>query len=1005
VIDLMIVYTKGLAQSLGTNLMTRLNFLVTRANTSYADSEVAITLRLVQATMVDYSDLTTDNDALYAATPGCPASCGAPFDPVTFGAIEGIRAAAGADLVSVLRNGSAFGGSGLAWVGSTSPNPLYSYSVITGCTAGCESVFIHELGHNMGNKHDRATTAWQAGGVASPTGGAFSYSFGYAFCSSGLLTCNPNLPPGSGGCSAVTQPECSTNGGSNFSDIMAYFHGSTERIYKFSNPAVNCASSVGDGVPRPCGVSSALPSTSADTAQSMNGTRIAMSSIKGTVVSTSLPGSLQFTATGYSAAESAGSVVLTVSRVGATPGVGNGAVSVNYATADGSAIAGLDYVSSSGNLFWAAGDTSNKTITVPLINDGVNENSEAFTVTLSGPSGAAGVYLGFPSSVPVLILSAWPPGGTIPAGWSSSATPTRPWTAVASPTYEGTGSLQSFNALAAVQGTFVNSDLTTPSMTFVSGNISFAYRVSAYPSYGYVELLIDGVSAFSDTDTTGAVGPPADWKVATVPVTAGAHTLTFRFRNRLNFACAGAIPAPPSGGSCADRAWIDALSLPLALPNPTNVLISSLNPANAGQLVTFTATLGGASGTPTGIVNFKDGISVISGCASVTAVSGVATCATSALSVGPHSVTAQYSGDVTYASFVSNTVAQTINAAAAAAKPFDFNGDGKSDIVWRSGSDAVEMWLMNGTTATAQGTILGGGSGYFVKHVADFDGDGKADILWESAPGATSLWLMNGLAHVGGADLLSGGTGWAVKHVADFNGDGKSDVLWEHTTNGASSIWLFDGITHTGGVDLIGPGSGWKVKFIADFNGDGKKDLLWEHTSGATSIWIMDGIVHTTGVDLIGGGSGWKVVQVGDFNGDGKTDLIWEHTDGTTTMWLMDGIVVTAGAGLVGPATGYHVKWVADFNGDGKSDLIWERTDGAASMWLLNGVSSIGTVGLIGPGSGYSIVKVRDLNGDGKADLIWQFTDGSTSAWLMNGLVAAGSGNLRAGSEGFLPSP
>ena len=65
----------------------------------------------------------------------------------------------------------------------------------------------------------------------------------------------------------------------------------------------------------------------------------------------------------------------------------SGAVSVQYATANGSAIAGSDYTATSGTLNFAAGDTE-KTVSVPVIDDSHNEGDETLTLTLSNASGA-----------------------------------------------------------------------------------------------------------------------------------------------------------------------------------------------------------------------------------------------------------------------------------------------------------------------------------------------------------------------------------------------------------------------------------------------------------------------------------------------------------------------------------------------------------------------------------------------------------------------------------------
>lgn len=96
--------------------------------------------------------------------------------------------------------------------------------------------------------------------------------------------------------------------------------------------------------------------------------------------------------------EADGVAELLVRRLGGTIG----AVSVSYATADGSAGAGQDYAATSGTIFWADGDAADKTISIPILNDSIfYENTETFTVTLSFPS--AGATLGSPSVATVLI--------------------------------------------------------------------------------------------------------------------------------------------------------------------------------------------------------------------------------------------------------------------------------------------------------------------------------------------------------------------------------------------------------------------------------------------------------------------------------------------------------------------------------------------------------------------------------------------------------------------------
>ncbi len=68
-----------------------------------------------------------------------------------------------------------------------------------------------------------------------------------------------------------------------------------------------------------------------------------------------------------------------------------GTVTVDWATSDGTAVAGTDYASGSGTLTFGVGETL-KTVSVPVTDDGVDEPDETVTVTLSSPS--AGAALG-----------------------------------------------------------------------------------------------------------------------------------------------------------------------------------------------------------------------------------------------------------------------------------------------------------------------------------------------------------------------------------------------------------------------------------------------------------------------------------------------------------------------------------------------------------------------------------------------------------------------------------
>ena len=90
----------------------------------------------------------------------------------------------------------------------------------------------------------------------------------------------------------------------------------------------------------------------------------------------------------------------------------------------------------------------------------------------------------------------------------------------------------------------------------------------------------------------------------------------------------------------------------------STAVVSSLNPSNFGQSVTFTATVTGS--TPTGTIQFKDGATNLGGPVAMNGA-GVATLTTSALTVASHPITAVYSGDANNATSTSPLVSQVVN--------------------------------------------------------------------------------------------------------------------------------------------------------------------------------------------------------------------------------------------------------------------------------------------------------------------------------------------------------
>ena len=108
------------------------------------------------------------------------------------------------------------------------------------------------------------------------------------------------------------------------------------------------------------------------------------------------PGEFQFLTAGFTVSESATNVTLVVRRVGGS----GGTVTVNYATADGTARAGVDYSPAFGTLIFRDAEVI-QTFPVSVFNNLISDGDRFFTVTLGNSSGAV---LRDPTVATVIIL-------------------------------------------------------------------------------------------------------------------------------------------------------------------------------------------------------------------------------------------------------------------------------------------------------------------------------------------------------------------------------------------------------------------------------------------------------------------------------------------------------------------------------------------------------------------------------------------------------------------------
>jgi hypothetical protein len=227
----------------------------------------------------------------------------------------------------------------------------------------------------------------------------------------------------------------------------------------------------------------------------------------------------------------------------------------------------------------------------------------------------------------------------------------------------------------------------------------------------------------------------------------------------------------------------------------------------------------------------------------------------------------------------------------------DVNGDGRVDVIWRNSSGTVTDWLgaaNGGFVGNFANADLNLATTWTMSGTGDFDGDGRSDILWRNSDGTVTNWLgtSNGswVGNFANANV-SLTTNWSIVGVGDFNGDGHDDVLWRNSS-GTITDWLgadqgsFVGNWTNANLNLS---TSWQVVGTGDFNGDGRSDILWRDANGTITDWLgtaNGGFVGNFNNAAINLGNNWQVMGVGDYNGDGRDDIAFRDSAGHVTNWL-----------------------------------------------------------------------------------------------------------------------
>jgi hypothetical protein len=215
----------------------------------------------------------------------------------------------------------------------------------------------------------------------------------------------------------------------------------------------------------------------------------------------------------------------------------------------------------------------------------------------------------------------------------------------------------------------------------------------------------------------------------------------------------------------------------------------------------------------------------------------------------------------------------------------DFNGEGRSDILWRNNSTgAHQIWLAaNNATQQAMPVVA---TSWRIVGSGDFNGDGASDVVWRNfTDGRNTIWLSGNNATQQGVVTVANQQ-WRVAGIGDFNGDGRADTLWRNTVTGANLIWNGGTGSPQQSVATVAPQSGWNIVGVNDFDGDGQSDILWRNGStGANAIWRSGNNATQKAIAPVNNQQ-WRVVSTGDYDGDGVGDILWRNSaTGANLLW------------------------------------------------------------------------------------------------------------------------
>ena len=422
--------------------------------------------------------------------------------------------------------------------------------------------------------------------------------------------------------------------------------------------------------------------------------------------------------------------------------------------------------------------------------------------------------------------------------------------------------------------------------------------------------------------------------------------------------------------------------------------VTTLSPSSQtvtyGREVQLTATVSPASAS--GHVTFFDG-SIYLGGSLVT--SGSASLSTTSLTSGPHSIHANYLGDLSNGPSESSVATVSVKTNPGGAFSFtagyelpgnyiqlavaDLNGDGKADLVGSGGNrSSVSIALGNGNGTFSAPTSISVSSqlnSVTTVVVSDLNLDGKPDIVVVGTSGLSVVLANSDGSYASLPYIATDQLAWV--NVADLNGDGVPDIYAQSANAPEFYVLLGAGDGTFSSVEKYSLDATYGRPAVADFDMDGKVDVVMSNQNNVCFLKGNGDGTFRPCSDRQYGVSGYAFLS--DVNGDGKPDIILSPIEGPDFSY--SGIAVLTGVGdgtfnlasecplprsQLGGGAGYAL-FVVDVDGDGVNDLIAVSED--FTQIVFGNSDGTFTPGPVIPGAGPTTLAVADVNGDGIVDL------------------------------------